>query len=52
MAGGFPVPPMPGQQYTYTSRRAMAQGTTIVQEPTAAAPEALVDGTEGEDHHA
>ncbi len=32
MAGGFPVPPMPGQQFTYTSRREMARGTTIVQE--------------------
>jgi hypothetical protein len=35
MAGGFPVPPMPGQTFTYTSRRAMAQSTTIVQEPVA-----------------
>ncbi|MBK9738181.1 MAG: NADH-quinone oxidoreductase subunit NuoH [Actinobacteria bacterium] len=32
MAGGFPVPPMPGQQYSFTSRRELAQGTTIVQE--------------------
>ena len=32
MAGGFPVPPMPGQEFTYTSRREMARGTTIVQE--------------------
>ncbi len=32
MAGGFPVPPMPGQQLNYTSRRAQAVGTTIVQE--------------------
>ena len=36
MAGGFPVPPMPGQQFTYTSRRSLAQGTTIVQEPASA----------------
>ena len=36
MAGGFPVPPLPGQQFTYTSRRQLAQGTTIVQEPAAA----------------
>jgi NADH-quinone oxidoreductase subunit H len=36
MAGGFPVPPMPGQQFAYTSRRSLAQGTTIVQEPAAA----------------
>ena len=33
MAGGFPVPPLPGQSFTYTSRRAAAGGTTIVQEP-------------------
>jgi len=32
MAGGFPVPPLPGQSFTYTSRRAAAGGTTIVQE--------------------
>ena len=37
MAGGFPVPPMPGQEFTFTSRRAMAQGTTIVQEPVTVA---------------
>ena len=47
MAGGFPVPPMPGQEFTYTSRRALAQGTTIVQEPAAAAPEESSDATEG-----
>ncbi|MDI1289650.1 MAG: NADH-quinone oxidoreductase subunit NuoH [bacterium] len=35
MAGGFPVPPMPGQTLTFTSRRDLAQGTTIVQEPVA-----------------
>ena len=35
MAGGFPVPPMPGQEFTYTSRRSLAQGSTIVQEPAA-----------------
>ena len=35
-AGGFPVPPMPGQTFTYTSRRELAKGTTIVQEPEAA----------------
>jgi NADH-quinone oxidoreductase subunit H len=33
MEAGFPVPPMPGQSFTYTSRRAAAQGNTIVQEP-------------------
>jgi NADH-quinone oxidoreductase subunit H len=51
MAGGFPVPPMPGQEFTFTSRRAMAQGTTIVQEPVTVAPDELTDGTE-EDNHA
>jgi NADH-quinone oxidoreductase subunit H len=35
MAGGFPVPPMPGQTLSYTSRRDLARGTTIVQEPQA-----------------
>ena len=34
-AGGFPVPPLPGQTFTYTSRRELAQGTTIVQVPDA-----------------
>lgn len=29
-AGGFPVPPMPGQQFTITTRRSMAASTTIV----------------------
>ena len=51
MAAGYPVPPMPGQTFTYTSRRAMAQGTTIVQEPPAAAEAGEGAGTEGEDHH-
>jgi hypothetical protein len=31
MAGGYPVPPMPGQQAVGTSRRSRA-GVTIVQE--------------------
>ena len=48
MAGGFPVPPMPGQSFTYTSRRAMAQGTTIVQEAPAAAD---TTRSEGEDNN-
>jgi NADH-quinone oxidoreductase subunit H len=43
MAGGFPVPPMPGQQYDYTSRRELAHGTTIVQERTAIDAEPAVD---------
>jgi NADH-quinone oxidoreductase subunit H len=53
MAGGFPVPPMPGQSFTYTSRRAMAQGTTIVQEAPVAAPADDSDTarTEGEDNN-
>ena len=52
MAGGFPVPPMPGQSFTYTSRRAMAQGTTIVQEaPTAPADSSDTARTEGEDNN-
>jgi hypothetical protein len=43
---------MPGQEFTYTSRRSMAQGTTIVQEPVTVVPDELTDGTDGEDHHA
>lgn len=57
MAGGFPVPPLPGQSFTYTSRRAAAQGTTIVQEsvvtealPADTAGDEQVD-SEGEDNH-
>jgi NADH-quinone oxidoreductase subunit H len=49
MAGGFPVPPMPGQQFTYTSRRSVAQGTTIVQEPAVMAPDASSDDSSVED---
>ncbi|HAN71963.1 MAG TPA: NADH-quinone oxidoreductase subunit NuoH, partial [Actinobacteria bacterium] len=44
MAGGFPVPPLPGQSFTYTSRRAAAQGTTIMQEPAVSTP-AVADGS-------
>jgi len=51
MAGGFPVPPLPGQQFVYTSRRSLAQGTTIVQEPAAAEPEASSGTAEAEDNH-
>jgi NADH-quinone oxidoreductase subunit H len=29
-AGGYPVPPMPGQEVTITTRRSMAASTTIV----------------------
>jgi NADH-quinone oxidoreductase subunit H len=51
MAGGFPVPPLPGQQFTYTSRRELAQGTTIVQERTEAAPtdQAVADDAASEE---
>jgi NADH-quinone oxidoreductase subunit H len=45
-----PVPPLPGQSFSFTSRRAAAQGTTIVQEPPAAAES--TDDPEGEDPHA
>ena len=31
-AGGYPVPPMPGQQVTITTRRSMAASTTVVAE--------------------
>ena len=30
VAGGYPVPPMPGQEFTITTRRSMAASTTIV----------------------
>jgi NADH-quinone oxidoreductase subunit H len=51
IAGGFPVPPLPGQQFTYTSRRELAQGTTIVQERTEAAPtdQAVADDAASEE---
>ncbi len=52
MAGGFPVPPLPGQSFTYTSRRAAAQGTTIVQERAAeVVAEEDNDTSDGEDTH-
>ncbi len=52
MAGGFPVPPLPGQSFTYTSRRAAAQGTTIVQERAAeVVAEEDNDTSDGEDIH-
>ncbi len=44
-AGGFPVPPLPGQEFTYRSRRAMAgatvAGSAVPAEATASAP---IDG--------
>jgi NADH-quinone oxidoreductase subunit H len=55
MAGGFPVPPLPGQEFTYTSRRELAQGTTIVQERSLAdepaGPEDLDPDASTEDTH-
>ncbi len=52
MAGGFPVPPLPGQSFTYTSRRASAQGTTIVQERAAeVVAEEDDDTSDGEDNN-
>ena len=52
MAGGFPVPPLPGQSFTYTSRRAAAQGTTVVQERAAeVVAEEDNDTSDGEDIH-
>jgi NADH-quinone oxidoreductase subunit H len=45
----FPVPPMPGQTFTYTSRRSMAQGTTIVQAPAVVA-DAPASADEEEQH--
>jgi len=55
MAASFPVPPLPGQSFTYTSRRAAAQGTTIVQETTVTADvEPDIDtasDSDGEDNH-
>ena len=51
MSAGFPVPPLPGQSFTYTSRRAAAQGTTIVQEPAVVPTDDAAD-TDGEDTHA
>jgi NADH-quinone oxidoreductase subunit H len=52
MAGGFPVPPLPGQSFSYTSRRAAAQGTTIVQERAAeVVAEEDNDTSDGEDNN-
>jgi NADH-quinone oxidoreductase subunit H len=53
MESGFPVPPLPGQSFTYTSRRAAAHGTTIVQEPvaTSRSAEEPTDDTDEESTH-
>lgn len=50
MAGGFPVPPMPGQQFAYTSRRSLAQGATIVQEPAMETADLESDPESDPDH--
>ena len=56
MAGGFPVPPMPGQQFSYTSRRSLAQSSTIVQDRAAVASGESTEPHDGpqseEDTHA
>ena len=46
MAAGHPVPPMPGQQFTYTPRRSMTAGT-LVQERSSvtASADAGTDGS-------
>ena len=46
-AGGFPVPPMPGQEVTITTRRSMAASTTIV--AARAVTEALTSEQENPD---
>jgi NADH-quinone oxidoreductase subunit H len=39
-AGGYPVPPLPGERFEYTSRRAMAAGVVVATTTVAvAAPE-------------
>ncbi|MDO8308471.1 MAG: NADH-quinone oxidoreductase subunit NuoH [Actinomycetota bacterium] len=44
-SGGFPVPPLPGQEFTYTSRRSLAGATTIVQD---ASVEPAITAREGD----
>jgi NADH-quinone oxidoreductase subunit H len=46
-AGGYPVPPMPGQEVTITTRRSMAASTTIVADR--AVTEALTSEQENPD---
>ena len=46
-AGGFPIPPMPGQEVTITTRRSMAASTTIVADR--AVTEALTSAQENPD---
>ena len=46
-AGGFPIPPMPGQEVTITTRRSMAASTTIVADR--AVTEALTSEQENPD---
>ncbi|MGA1660767.1 MAG: NADH-quinone oxidoreductase subunit NuoH [Candidatus Nanopelagicales bacterium] len=52
-AGGYPVPPLPGQQFTYTSRRAAAGATVSGTAVTAAdVAEATSDEAPKEGEHA
>ncbi|MGA0944634.1 MAG: NADH-quinone oxidoreductase subunit NuoH [Candidatus Nanopelagicales bacterium] len=52
-AGGYPVPPLPGQQFTYTSRRAAAGATVSGTAVTAAdVAEATSDEAPKEGDHA
>lgn len=51
-AGGYPVPPLPGQEFTYTSRRAAAAAATVPGTATVApaAADTAVAETEEEFH--
>jgi NADH-quinone oxidoreductase subunit H len=48
MAGGYPVPPLPGQQFAFTSRRELARGATIVQERVEHVDEVAATSSEAE----
>jgi NADH-quinone oxidoreductase subunit H len=48
MAGGYPVPPMPGQEFVYTSRRAAAGRGPVVQAVPADSTVATLPSTETE----
>ena len=45
-AGGYPVPPLPGQEFTFTSRRALAGATISGTAVTAADVREATDGDE------
>lgn len=47
-AGGYPVPPLPGQEFTYTSRRALAGATVAGTTVTAVEPGSSVKATSDE----